>query len=74
VVVLKIKPGGKQESTGGTGRAVLILSSSPKVFSAESSLFERGPDKIGGDVVGVIEGIVTDKPWIVGIHIAVDQV
>jgi len=32
------------------------------------------PDKISGDVVGVIEGIPTYKPWIVGVYIAVDQV
>jgi hypothetical protein len=32
------------------------------------------PDKISGGAVGVIRDVRTDKPWIVGVYIAVDQV
>jgi hypothetical protein len=46
----------------------------PKVFNAESDRFIGVPDKISDDVVGVIVGITTEKPWIVGVYIAVDQV
>jgi hypothetical protein len=53
---------------------VLVLSSTPKVFGAESDRFIGGPDKISGSAVGVIVGIPTEKPWIVGVYIAVDQV
>ena len=52
----------------------LVLSSTPKVFGAESDRFIGGPDKISGSVVGVIVGIPTDKPWIAGVYIAINQV
>jgi hypothetical protein len=72
--VSEIKPGGKKVSIGGPRRAVLVLSSPPEVFDAESDRFIGGPDKIYGSVLGVIESIPTDKPWIVGVYIAVDLV
>jgi hypothetical protein len=52
----EINPGGKKISTGGSGRAVFVLSSPPKVFNAEIDRFIGIPDKIGGNVVGVIKG------------------
>ncbi len=68
------KPGGKKESIAVPRRAVLVLSSPPKVFNAESDIFKGGPDKISGEVGGVIESIAIDESRIVGVHIAVDQV
>jgi hypothetical protein len=73
VAASEIKPKGKKVSIGGPRRAVLVLSSPQKVFSAKSDRFIGGPDKISGDVMGVIVGILTEKPWIVGVYIAVDQ-
>jgi len=53
---LEINPGGKKVSTGASERAVLVLSSPPEVFNAEIDRFVGGPDKISGNVVGVIKG------------------
>jgi hypothetical protein len=45
-----------------------------KVLKAESDVRIRVPDEISSDVVGDIVGIPTEKPWLVGVYIAVDQV
>jgi hypothetical protein len=63
----KIISEGKKDSIVGPGRAVLVLSSPPKVLNAESELFKGVLYKISGEVVGVIDCIPTDKPWIVGV-------
>ena len=66
--------GCKKESIGGAGRAVFVLPSPPKIFNAEIDRFIGVPNEISGDVVGVIVCIPTEKPWIVGVYIAVNQV
>ena len=66
--------GGKKESIAGPRRTVLVLSSAPKVFKAERGRFERGPDKIRGNILGVIKSIRTGNPWIVRVYKTVHQV
>jgi len=70
----EIKPGGKNESTVGSGRAVLVLSLPPKVFNTETELFVRVPDNISSDIGGALQSIPMDNFWIVGVHVTVNKI